>query len=128
MLAKLKALKGILKVWNREVLGNVGTKKAEALHRVNLWDTQEKEKDLSLEEAIERVKARDDYEKWAILEEVSWRQKSREVWLKEGDRNTSFFHKMANSHRRRNVINKIKINGFRLSDDNDIPNRVVAAF
>ena len=41
--------------------------------------------------------------------------KSIELWLKEGDRNTSFFfHKMANSHRRKNFNKKIKIKKFGL--------------
>ena len=35
---KLTGLKGKLKVWNKEVFGNVGTRKAEALHRVGCWD------------------------------------------------------------------------------------------
>ena len=83
---------------------------------------------LFLEEFDERVKARDDYKKWFLLEEVSWRQKSRELWLKEGDRNTGFFHKMANLHKRRNAINKIRVNGNWLTDDNAIQKGFVNTF
>ena len=125
---KLKGLKGKLKVWNKEVFGNVGTRKAEALHRVGCWDNLEKDRELSLEESEERAKARDDYKRWSLLEEASWRQKSRELWLKEGDRNTGFFHKMANSHRRRNAINKIKINGSWLTENNAIQKGIVDEF
>ena len=50
----------------------------------------------------------------------SWRQKSREVWLKEGDKNTGFFHKMANSHRRKNCLSKIKVNGTWLTEEQEI--------
>ena len=63
-----------------------------------------------------------------MLEEVSWRQKSRELWLKEGIRNIGFFHKMANLHKRRNAINKIKINAIWLTYDNVIQKGIVDAF
>ena len=45
------------------------------------------------------------------MEEMSWRQKFREIWLKERDKNTGFFHRMAKSHKRHNHIKRMRING-----------------
>ena len=126
--AKLKALKGILKTWNREVFGLLETNKKDALRRVTFWDDLEKEMDLNLEEVEERVRARADFKRWALAKEISWRQKSRETWLKEGDRNTGFFHRTANAHRRRNFINSISINGRKLEKEEEIRDGLVAAF
>ena len=83
---------------------------------------------LSMEELEARKEAKGDFEKWALMEEISWMQKSREMWLREGDRNIGFFHKMANSHRRRNCLSKIKINGTWLTDEQEIKGGVVGAF
>ena len=126
--AKLKALKGILKVWNRDVFGKVENNKKDALHRISFWDDREKVRGLDIDEAEERVKARADFKRWALMEEISWRQKSREIWLKEGDKNTGFFHRMANAHRRRNCFNSICINGRKLVKEEDIKEGLVNAF
>ena len=77
---------------------------------------------------------RDDCKKWSLLEEISWRQKSRELWLKVGDRSISFFYKMANSHRRRNAEKKTDCNkrflvpGSWFTEDSSIQKGVVDTF
>ena len=114
---KVKGPEGVLKNWNIDVFGKVETNKKEALRRVSYWGDLEKERELNLEEAEGRVNARVDFKWWALAEEISWRQKSRETWLKEGDRNTGFFHRTANAHRRRNYINSISINERKLEKE-----------
>ena len=48
--------------------------------------------------------------------------------MKEGDRNTRFFHKMANAHRRINHFSRIKINGEWLEESFGMKEQVVRAF
>ena len=61
------------------------------------------------------------------MKEISWRQKSRETWLKKGDKNMGFFHRMANSNRR-NCLAKIKINGLQLTEEQEIQRGVIRAY
>ena len=59
--AKLKALKGLLKSWKKEVFSEVGSRKSEALRKVTFWDDREKDKVLTLEEAETRVAIKEDF-------------------------------------------------------------------
>nr|XP_023923954.1 uncharacterized protein LOC112035356 [Quercus suber] len=45
---------------------------------------------------------------WLIRSEVLWQQKSRELWLKLGDKNSRFFHLSTVIHRRNNNVDAIK--------------------
>ena len=59
----------------------------------------------------ERNELRSQIEHLLSLEEISWRQKSRMLCIKEGDNNTKFFHKTANSHRRYNYMSFLEVDG-----------------
>ena len=93
-----------------------------------VWDNIKSERPLSSEELEARLATVEDFKKWSVMEETSWRQKSREIWLKEGDRCTGFFHKIANSHKRRNTIDRIQIGGEWLVREGEVIIGIVNTF
>ena len=80
---------------------------------------------LTTEERVLREACKSELEKLAIMEEVSWRQKSRVLWLKEGDNNTKFFHQMANSHRRSNYMERVEVDGTVFEMESEVKEKVV---
>ncbi|WJZ92597.1 hypothetical protein VitviT2T_011582 [Vitis vinifera] len=125
---KLKGMKEKLKVWNREVFGNLETNKMVALQQVDHWDQVESERRLTEEEFARKKEAKDGYAKWVKMDEIHWRQLSRELWLREGDKNTGYFHRMANAHRRRHTMERVKISGVWLSEESTVRTGIVDAF
>ena len=117
---KFKALKKDLKIWNKEVVDNVSSNRVKAFSCLQCWEAKENDNPLTLGDMEAKNLAIENYKKWALLEETSWRQKSREIWLREGDKNTKYFHKMANARARRNFLSKIRVNGVTLSSIEDI--------
>ncbi|KAL4606706.1 hypothetical protein ACB092_09G122900 [Castanea dentata] len=108
---KLAALKLDLKRWNETEFGNVTYKKQQLWSKLNDLDTKVETHPLTVEEKLEKVNLCTHIEKLTLLEEVSWRQMSRVLHLKEGDANTKFFHRMTNSNRRNNSIESLMVNG-----------------
>ena len=88
----------------------------------------ESERSLSLEETELKKEAKESYKKWVLMEESHWRQLSREIWLKEGDKNTRFFHRMANAHRSNNSLDKIKIDGVWLLEEQEVREGIANAY
>jgi len=48
-----------------------------------------------------------DLEMTTLYKEVNRKQKSRALWLREGDKNTKFFHHATNSNKSNNIIDSL---------------------
>ncbi|WMV40391.1 hypothetical protein MTR67_033776 [Solanum verrucosum] len=123
--SKLKYLKGKLKEWSRTRQGNLGLQKQSILNQLADLERIQDQRQLTDDESYLRAVLTVEFEDNAKREKVSWRQRSRALWLKEGDRNTKFFHRTANSHRRYNNIDKISVNGVRTQEPTIIKEEIL---
>lgn len=57
-----------------------------------------------------KIEVKRELETLPELEEMYWNQRSKTVWLKNGDRNTKFFQQKASQRKRWNTIDKIQNN------------------
>ena len=122
---KLKALKEDLKKWNKEEFGDLAFRKKCLLSELLGLDAKEDLSGLFQEDQTRRIQIKGEIAHLASLEEISWRQKSRILFVKEGDNNTRFFHLVANSHRRTNYIWGIEVDGVLYEDEEEVWPKVV---
>ena len=88
-------------------------------------DARENLSGLSHEDLTRRTQIKGEIAHLASLEDISWRQKSRILFVKEGDNNTRFFHRVANSHRRTNYLRGIEVDGVLYEDEEEVRSKVV---
>jgi hypothetical protein len=122
---KLKALKVDLKSWNKQVFGNVESLKLARLEELCALDRLKEERGLDSKDLLRRNSIASDLERIILQGEISWRQKSRVLWLKAGDKCTKFFHQIANSNRRSNSIESLSVNGSVTSDHPAMRDQIV---
>ncbi|GKV02143.1 hypothetical protein SLEP1_g14613 [Rubroshorea leprosula] len=113
--------------WNREVFGNVDAQFEKVTNMVDQLDM--KNEDFDLEEFELSQRQEGVQEMWDILRkrEVIWRQKSRSNWVKLGDANTRFFHKVANGRKAQNNIMGLICDG-RWVEEPDLVKREIAKY
>ncbi|RVW34155.1 Transposon TX1 uncharacterized 149 kDa protein [Vitis vinifera] len=65
---------------------------------------------------------------WSIGIESPLEAEVKGAVAQEGDRNTGYFHRMTNAHRRNNSLDRIMINGEWLTEDQEVREGIVNAF
>jgi hypothetical protein len=93
-LKSFKALKVDLKRWNEQEFGNVEFRKKMHMEELCTFDRLEEQHGLSPEEKERKCGVIRDLENSIFQEEISWRQKSRVLWLKKGVNALNFFIKL----------------------------------
>lgn len=103
--------------FNHEVFGNIFKKKRKIEARLKgIQRTLERVDSLSLLHLEQNLQH--EYNHILFQEELFWFQKSREQWVKLGDKNTAFFHAQTVIRRKRNKIHGFNLpNGIWCSDE-----------
>lgn len=114
-------------VFNKHVFGNVFKNKRileariRGVHReLDYWPTSDM---IRLEKDLQQQ-----YNQILAHEEILWFQKSREKWVKLGNKNTKFFHTQTIIHRRRNKVAGLNIDGIWCSDEEALKREALSYF
>ncbi|GAU35456.1 hypothetical protein TSUD_364120 [Trifolium subterraneum] len=122
---KLKRLKDKLKVWNKEIFGNVhdGVKEAEQ----QLQNIQQQIHDFGHSDHLLHLEknAHGILDKALIKQELFWKEKSSTNWHIDGDRNTAYFHIMAKTKNATKLISSLKNGNDVLTKPSQIADHVV---
>lgn len=107
---RLKQVQDKATSFNRDTFGSIYKRKRRVLSRLG---GIQRELELRETESLIRLELelQEEYNQILLQEEFLWFQKSRERWVRFGDRNTKFFHAQTIVRRKRN-----KIHGLYLSD------------
>ena len=105
---KLQFIKAKSKVWNRDVFGDLKEEKNNIFSDISRIDSIEQEGNLTHDLYLLGALRKRELETLLLKEEVHWRQKSRVKWIREGDCNSKFFHRVTNGRWRRKLINSFE--------------------
>uniref|UniRef100_A0A803Q5L9 CCHC-type domain-containing protein n=1 Tax=Cannabis sativa TaxID=3483 RepID=A0A803Q5L9_CANSA len=113
-----------LLVWGKDYSRNFKERIQGCKAEVRRW---KKGRDAVSVENYKKAEAR--LQEVLIQKEVFWRQRSKQVWLKEGDQNSKYFHAMATSRKRNNSIKRLQNDqGIWIDWENNLPSLMVDYF
>lgn len=85
-------------VWNKLDFGHVGRRISQLQKKLQNLESS------PMASSGDMQAANQDLNTWLDTEEITWKQHSRNTWLKLGDKNKSFFHNKASNRKAQNSI------------------------
>jgi hypothetical protein len=101
--ASLQRLTEELKIWSKNNFGQV-TKKIEELRE----EMEQLEREDPIQKRAQVLENKAQLDEHLYREEMTWLQRSRISWLKEGDQNTRYFHRKARWRAKKNWVRKLQ--------------------
>jgi len=108
---KLKKLKGDLKLWNRDVFGNIEVAKKSILQELEALDCQDCSGSLMENERLQRLGLISRLKETDKKLESLLCQKARASWFKYGDSCTKYYHSFLRWRRLKNEVKGVEVGG-----------------
>lgn len=125
-IAKLKLVKQKLLQWNSQHFKNIFSTKRALEERLAALNDKIISMGMDQESFHQERNLLLEYEDIVSKEEIFWKQKSRENWLRMGDKNAKFFHNITKLRRSKNWISKLEIKHNQILEDPDeIKNEII---
>ncbi|KAA0045138.1 LINE-1 retrotransposable element ORF2 protein [Cucumis melo var. makuwa] len=105
---RLKSLANFIKPWQKEKLHSLTYAKDNIIREVESIDKKEVDTPLTQEESNRRLALKADLSELSLKESQFWYQRAKKLWLREGDENSSFFHRICSSRQKRSFIHEIQ--------------------
>jgi hypothetical protein len=106
--SKIRSLRKVIRGWATNVVAELNREKKFVAVEFNWLDMDAEHRPLNEDELTKmRSLARDLNRIWA-LEEIKIRQRCRDRFILEGDRNTAYFHAIANHRARKKRIERLQ--------------------
>ncbi|XP_057771151.1 uncharacterized protein LOC130990949 [Salvia miltiorrhiza] len=111
VMLKLKRMRLDLRVWNKDIFGNVDVSIARG--QTDLMNLQNRISETGYTEELfdAEVSCQAKLNIALTRKNSLLQQKSRATWLKDGDRNTAFFHRIAKFKKRKTQLTRLFIDG-----------------
>ena len=116
---KLRRLKKALKDWAKSLIPP-GQAKFLAAHALEMHQTKIEGGTVDYNDLQLETKLHSDLHNACWQESEWWRKKARCKWLKNGDRNTSYFHKHAMARKNFNYVTEIQIQDILITNFEEI--------